>query len=469
MSLVKRIFLALAAALLLALGQPPRLLWIATFVGLVLFLQAVRDLKPRPAFWIAFPAGALFSALSVPWFFTIFPGVTPVALYVLFGLFFGLFAGVAAWIAPRFASPWLRAFWISAWWIAVEYYRCEWFVLRFPWITPGVAMGPTWLTPFVGVYGQSFLAVLASALIAETPAASDRIKFRIAANQSAGILLIWALAFSMIYRPSFIEPRDPVRVAAVQFEDGDFNEQFALTRAATNSPQLVAWCETALFDDLRKEHRKQFACLVEHAKNSNVVFVVGCHTDFGTGASDWFNTALTFDGSGVLGEHYKNRPVHLFNDGKPGTNAVVISTPLGKIGTPICFDCDYTEICRRMAKDGAEFFAVPARDAAQWGPLQRVQHALFFRLRAAECGRWFVVAMSSGITQIVDPHGNTRSSLPPFQPGVLCGTVGRDQSPTFYVRIGWLLPWALSLIVLATGIAVVFFPRIGNSRGSNFQ
>lgn len=445
--------MALGAAALLAAGQPPRLLWPATLAGLALLLFACRDSRPRSAFWIGVAAGALACGLTVPWFARLFPVQVAGALFVIFALFFGLFAGAAAWIAPRIASPWLRAFWLAEWWIAVEFFRCEWFTLRFTWVTPGVALGPTWLAPAIGVYGQSFLAVLAAALLCERR------------TRTAGAAAVLAIALLAALRPAPVAPREPVRVALVQAEEGDFEAQLAWTRAATNAPQLVVWPEVAFFGDPRRELRSQLATLREHAGRSNVVFVVGCHTVFGAGESDWFNTALVFDGAGILGEHHKCRPVHLFNDGRPGTNAAAITTSLGAIGTPICFDCDYTEIPLRLARRGAEFFAVPSRDPSEWGDLMRRQHAEMFRLRAAECGRWFAVASAAGITQIVDPHGHVRASLPPYEPGLLCGEIGRETRRTFYVAAGWLLPWILSVSTLLDGLALLLFPRLGRIGG----
>ncbi len=472
MSWVARIILAAAAAFLFARSQPPRMNGMEACLGLTTLLISLRGLSPRFAFWLGTGAGSLLSGLSIPWMLKIFPGATPYAIFVLCGLFFGLFAAVNARISPRIGSVWLRIFWIAAWWVAVEFYRSEWFILRFSWITPGVAGGPTYLTPFIGVYGQSFLIVFAAALMTEyffrkeSPARKTFSRFGSLAIVLAVILSLAALDS---FRPPPVEPRDPVRVAAVQFEDGDFDAQMTLTRAATNSPQLVIWPETAVFGDVRREYRRQFAKLREHAKASNVIVTVGCRTTFGTGERDWFNTALTFDGSGDLGEHHKNRPVHLFNDGIRGATAAAVKTPLGKIGTPICFDCDYTEICRRMARDGAEIFAVPSRDPSPWGDLQRVQHAQLLRLRAAECGRWFAIASAAGITQIIDPNGNVRASLPPYRPAVLCGTIGRERARTFYIACGWLLPWILSAIAVIGGIAAAFFPMIGNSRPAKFQ
>ena len=77
--------------------------------------------------------------------------------------------------------------------------------------------------------------------------------------------------------------------------------------------------------------------------------------------------------------------------------------------------------------------------------------AELIRLRAAENGRWVVSAASSGVSQIVDPHGYVQASLPPMAEGVLTGRAGRVRGLTVYTRAGWLVPWAA--VVLAAGMA----------------
>lgn len=52
------------------------------------------------------------------------------------------------------------------------------------------------------------------------------------------------------------------------------------------------------------------------------------------------------------------------------------------------------------------------------------------------------VVGTSGVSQIIDPHGRVVTSLPPMKPGLLVGNVGRRTALTFYTRIGWLFPWA---------------------------
>jgi apolipoprotein N-acyltransferase len=64
---------------------------------------------------------------------------------------------------------------------------------------------------------------------------------------------------------------------------------------------------------------------------------------------------------------------------------------------------------------------------------------MLFRHRAAETGRWIAVAATSGVTQIIDPHGNVVDRLPAMTEDVLVGQVARSNHTTFYVRIGWVL------------------------------
>jgi len=175
---------------------------------------------------------------------------------------------------------------------------------------------------------------------------------------------------------------------------------------------------------------------------------------------DWYNTALIIDKDRVVGEYYKSRPVHLFNDGIAGKDFNPIQTVVGKIATPICFDCDYSAVLRKMTKLGAEYFAVPSFDNEMWSETQHLQHSMFFKLRAAENSRWLACAASSGVSQIIDPHGNVHQSIPAMETGVITGRIGRNSNLNLYVRVGWLFPWItilLSLIILLV-VAIYHIP-----------
>ena len=60
---------------------------------------------------------------------------------------------------------------------------------------------------------------------------------------------------------------------------------------------------------------------------------------------------------------------------------------------------------RRLAQDRAELFVVPNMGPLEWGAVERQQHRLMFRMRAAECGRWLARADVAGGTSVVDPDG----------------------------------------------------------------
>jgi apolipoprotein N-acyltransferase len=141
------------------------------------------------------------------------------------------------------------------------------------------------------------------------------------------------------------------------------------------------------------------------------------------------------------------------NDGEPGKTAEPVATRFGKLGTPICFDCDYTEVIRRMVSNGAEAFTVPIMDSKTWTAREHLQHAELFRHRALENGRWFAVSSTSGMTQFIDPHGNRVSQLPMMDEGVLEGVIHLRQEKTFFTTTGWLFPW---LVLVAAVVATVW-------------
>ena len=365
-------------------------------------------------------------------------------LIVIIAAFTALFCLLLNYFAKQTNSATLKLILAATLWTALEFYRSELFFLRFPWITPGSALGPTYLSPIVGVYGMSFLVAAASAGFVHRRTVP-----------LAVFLSICVLSLGL-FHPGRVEPdkEGSVTVTVVQSEASLLQSYVALTKTVRGeSPDLIVWPEYALPYDVRK-NLDDFATLTNLCAEMDAVLVVGTQTVTGPGDRDWHNTALILDKRGVLGEYYKSRPVHFFNDGIPGRSFQPIQTGLGTFGTPICFDCDYSEVARKMGELGAEYFAAPSFDAESWSANQHLQHALLFRLRAAETGRWFACAASSGVSQFIDPHGNVHKSLPPMKTGVLTQRIGRSAHTTFFLRAGWLFPWltlACSAILLVYG------------------
>ena len=373
--------------------------------------------------------------ISLHWLVRIFPAAA-VPLWAIVSLFVAAFCLLLNIFRRRIRSPVLLALFASTLWTAIEFYRSELFFLRFPWITPGSSLGPTWLSPIVGVYGASFIVFLVSAAL---------LRWR-----TFPIALAAALAVSLLraFPPGPVVPATNacINVAAVQSEECFLRSYLSLTAKGTSGrSQLVVWPEYSVPYDIR-QRPDDLALVKDLCVRRGITLVFGTKTTEGPGKSAWRNTALTVDARGVIGEYYKARPVHFFDDGLPGVSYDPIQTRLGAMGTPICFDCDYTEVLRRMTLRGADFFAVPSFDAKEWSSDQHVQHAVLFRLRAAENRRWLVCAASSGVSQIIDPHGNVGPSLGPMRQGAISGVIARGKGLTFFTTVGWLFPWVAIVV-----------------------
>lgn len=436
MKLSQRILLTVLSGGIATFAFPPFACWPLAFLAWPLLFLAVRSSGFRAGTRLGVLHGLVLYGLTLSWFWNIFQ-IMAIVLWVLLAFFTGLAAGLAAWTSQRWpAAKWLPIF-TAVSWSCVEYYRCEWFWLRFPWITPGIALGPTWLSPIVGVYGAGFFVILAAAYIAGN---TKR-------QRLAGAVLALALATFGAFRPSPVkEAGSGIPVLAVQSENLDLTTYRERTEESGFRSGIALWPEYAAPFFIR-EGPDDLGKLRTLAKSQDLTLVFGTHQSAAGGKH--FNEALTLDGDGILGSHFKNRPVPFMDDGQPGTSALPVATRYGKLGTPICFDCDYTEIIRRMTTGGVEVFTVPSLDATHWSRRQHLQHAELFRHRALENGRWFAVCASSGMTQIIDPRGNRTAAIPLLEDGILRGTVYPRRELTFYTRFGWLMPWILTVMAVS--------------------
>jgi apolipoprotein N-acyltransferase len=437
----KRMAMAAAGGALASLAFLPGLAgagWLFVFPGWAgLWLAASRS-----GFAWGMRCGFLFGlvlyGISLAWLWNIF-GPVAIAMWGLLAFFTAFAGGVAGWASQRTPNAWWMPWIVAATWTATEFFRCEWFFLKFPWITPGSGLGPTWLSPWVGVYGAGFFVMLVVALAVFRPNGWRN-------------PWVWAgfgaLVVLGIFRPGPVSGNgEKIPVLLVQSEECMPARYLELTQETGFRDGYVVWPEYAVPYDIILYGEPELPAIQRWVAEQNVVLTLG--TQQKLDGDRHYNLALTLGPGGILGKHAKCHPVHFMNDGIPGTRAEPVATRFGKVGTPICFDCDFTETIRRMTVHGAEWFAVPSMDAVNWGKTQHLQHAELFRHRALENGRWMAVAATSGRTQVIDPHGVVRAALPMFGEGVLRSEVEGRRELTFYTRFGWLAPWLLCGVALA--------------------
>ncbi|WP_424314102.1 apolipoprotein N-acyltransferase [Haloferula sp.] len=447
MNLPTRLALTLASAILAIVSFPPLHWWWLALMAWLPFFLALRGAGPKTALLIGLLHGMLLFSGTLIWLVEIF-GPMAFLLHFILAMFSVFFAMIFNTLDRPSNSAWLTGMLAGILWAGIEYFRSEWFTLRFPWITPGTALPPNLLTPLIGVYGISLLVILATAWLV-----SRNNKCRI-----TGVVALIMIALAIAFNSSGDKYQDTsLQVSAIQGETLSFDEYMDLSASISKPTKAIIWPEYALSFDLR-EHPDKLARIRELMQEKEAeVLIVGSMTIHAD--NTWSNTAIIVGQDRILGTHNKNRPVHFFDDGEPGKEAPAWPTPIGKIATPICFDNDYAAVPRRAVANGAEMLLIPSMDAEHWTTRQHLQHAELFRHRAAENRRWMVVAASSGLTQIIDPSGNRRASLPLFEPGVLHGEIRPLSTLTFYTRFGWLLGPACALLAGLMALAAVVIQR----------
>nr|WP_281392670.1 carbon-nitrogen hydrolase family protein [Sphingomonas abaci] len=135
------------------------------------------------------------------------------------------------------------------------------------------------------------------------------------------------------------------------------------------------------------------------------------------------NRGFVIDGAGAVRARYDK--LHLFDvdlptgeswresaSYAPGDMAMVVDTPVGRLGLAICYDLRFPDLFRALTDAGATVLAVPAAftlptGAAHW--------SLLLRARAVEAGAWVVAAAQTGQhadgrttyghSMVVDPWG----------------------------------------------------------------
>jgi len=431
------------SGLVYAMAYPP-LGWgglvVPGLIGLLLVLRGQHGTKART---LGFLHGMTAYGASLSWLLNIFGGMA-VMLWCVLAVFTALFAEMQSRASQRGVVGWHFVAFTALNWSAWEFIRAELFSLKMPWMTAGLAIGPNALLPWIGVYGVSFFVVSCTVLI------TSRMW------RSAGVVIIGLVA-AVFGSPRHSTPQanDPrtVNVAGIQLEGVSLNEYLAGSQKMPAEIQYVVWPEYAVPYDIR-ENKRDWKLVQELCRERDITLTFGTQSRPG-GGDAWRNIALTLDPSGILGEHTKVHPVHLFDDGTPGKLALPVDTTHGKVGTPICFDCDYEGVVRKMTAAGAEWFVVPTMDAESWSARQHDQHAELARIRACENARWMFVCATSGISQVIDPNGQVHTRLGALKQGTISGWIRRETRLTFYTRFGWLVPWAVLGVAFGCWILLI--------------
>jgi nitrilase len=103
----------------------------------------------------------------------------------------------------------------------------------------------------------------------------------------------------------------------------------------------------------------------------------------------------------------------------PGSRAVVVDTPVGRLGLSVCYDVRFPELFRALSASGAQLLTIPS---AFTGPTGRAHWETLLRARAIENLSYVIAPAQSGFhpsgretygdTMIVDHWGRVLQRLP---------------------------------------------------------
>jgi apolipoprotein N-acyltransferase len=266
-----------------------------------------------------------------------------------------------------------------------------------------------------------------------------------------GVALVVWVGISLVILAS--APKDPemVRVAAVQSGDtspahwpldqpqeerlANLTEQTRI--AGQQGAQLVVWPELGVGFDPHSEYTEELRALAAET-NSTIVIGYGLGGDRGPR-----NAAVPLTPSGEFLAIYgkSHTPPGERRDPDAATYPVY-DTELGRWGTIICHDANFTDSARILAQKGARLLAIPTLETYVTGLEKFFYVQMVFR--SVENRIPTVKADGAFSSSIIDPYGRIlalKSGAPEGEAFALVADVPVVESGTLYTHVGDWMGW----------------------------
>lgn len=491
-----RFVAAAAAGLLLGVALPPWGWWWCAPLGVAALVLAVRG----AAVWLAALtgglAGAVWAAVSLSWLAQVgvdaAVGLTAILAvwWALLGAGLMLVQRVAAW--PVF---------VPAVVVLQETLRSSIPFGGFPWARIGFAAADSPLlvaAPLIGVVGISALLSFAGACVAAAMLAAREGRRAVGlcwllvplaglAVVVAGSPALWSPPLSRTDRGlvAAIVQGGPVATDVPDERRAVLAAHVDQTRALIargSRPDLVVWPESAT--DIDPSTDAATARSIESTVGLlGTDLLVGMTTAETVGGAPGRNLVVAWSAETGPGPSYAKRRLVPFGEYLPlrsflervsprfsdvprdlsaGSVPGVLPTGSAQVGVVTCYEVAFDGDVREVVAQGAEVIAIPTNNATYSGSTQPAQQLAMARVRAAEMGRWVLVAATTGVSAIIGPDGTVASQIADGQAGALTAVVDRrtDLTPTV-VTGSWV-----TVVVSLLGIGAI---AVGALRGSRVR
>ena len=507
--MVGSILLAIFSALLLILSFPRFDAAFLVWIALVPLLIAVKNKSLKFAFGLSFLVGFLFF-MGVFYWTNVVSGFEVGDFFLVTacsGLYFGLFGLLLNFVSKHSTpSPVIIA---AAIWVTIEFIRSNADFLSWPCALLGhsqyLNLPIIQISSMAGVYGISFLIVMANVAIAEFFSSylftvrqpSSRVKVmgnrRTSYLQSIVVAII-VLGFSLAYGFNVLSKDfegDKVKITIIQgnippgakwtreFSKQIVNKHIKLTEEASggHNASLIIWPEGAIRERLG-DNILLLRRILNLAKKTNTHLLIGSSRAPKFGPREFrrkarFNSAFLISPQKRIEGQYNKMRLMPFSEYLPhkdllpwpsriasaagnfvpGSEWTVFNPGPAKFGVLICWENFFPALFRKYAKKDVDLM-VNITNEARFGETAAPYQFLAINVfRAAENRVPIVRAANTGISCFIDPHGRitgrvSENSKDVFVEGYLTQEIRVSQKKTFYTDYGDVFAFACLILTI---------------------
>ena len=264
-----------------------------------------------------------------------------------------------------------------------------------------------------------------------------------------GIILVAWIGISLVILNSAPRNAPTVRVAALQpnyqkpaFQDEVVTSQMRFDafaewarQAAQEGAQIIYTPEMAFDFDPQEEFTDEFRALAE--ETDAYIFIAYTYAYEG---EPFRNEAVLLAPSGEFSDVYAKNHVPPGEPLSPTAGAYpVYDTPLGRLATMICHDANYTDVARKLTRNGAQLIAAALSEMGGFGE----QYWTNVTFRAVENRAAMVVTARETGSAIIDPYGRqvALNLNPDGEQVILVGDVSLGAGNTLFLYLGDWLGW----------------------------
>jgi apolipoprotein N-acyltransferase len=505
---IKDVFLSVLSGALLVLAFPKFHIEILAWMGLVPFLWAIRKKTAVQGAVLGFISGFVLNVGLLYWIYNVLTeyGHLPSAVGIFFvlllsaylALYFSAFGFVVCWVRGK--TDLSEALFAPPLWVSLEYIRGV-LLSGFPWELCGYSqyriLSLIQITDITGVYGVSFLIILANVALYRLAVSAGERSWGPALREilAAGILVAGTGIYGQWRLMELAQETGQEKYGRVSLIQGNIRQdvkwesgyQEETIKIYSNltlqtkdlRPNLIIWPETAapFFFQSPSNYQSQ---IFELAHQMRAPLLLGAPAFDRQGArTHYFNSAFLIspekkiDGrydkihlvpfgeyaplSGILG--FTRDIIGAIGDFTPGAGIRNLSAPFGDFGVLICYEAIFPDLTRQFVDQGARFLVNITNDAWFGKTSAPYQHLSMVTLRAVENRVPIARAANTGISALIDSSGKIRATTDLFTREILSGRIQIGRDKTFYTKYGDIFAYA------CMGFTILFVAILRLRRG----